>query len=295
VGLSILIPVYNYNVTSLVQTLAVQLTKTAKEGEIILLDDGSTSFVSENQLLQTIPFVSFHRNEKNEGRMVARQRLSELAQYDHFLFIDCDSDIIKDDFVSAYFNLIEKDAALVTGGRVYTTSPPTDCKMMLHWKYGTKRESSKNAGFMSNNFLIKRELFNQLQSPVHLTSYGHEDSWWGIQFEQLGVQCKYINNPVLHAALEKADIFLLKSEAALANLLILEKNIDKRLLSKHIKIYRWYLRLSKAGLAGLYLFFEQPFHTYFRKNILSCKPGLLFFDCYRLAHLIRLVKKESTV
>lgn len=294
-GLSILIPVYNYNVTSLVQALATQLTKTGKEGEIILLDDSSTSFISNNKLLENISFVSFHRNERNEGRMAARLKLSELARYSHLLFIDCDSDLIKDDFVSTYFHLLEQDAALATGGRVYSTAPPADCELMLHWKYGTKRERSKNAGFMSNNFLIRREKFNQLEGLTQLTGYGHEDSWWGIQFEQLGVRCQYINNPVLHAALEKSDIFLSKSENALANLLLLEKSVDKGLLGNHIKIYRWYRRLKNAGLASLYLFFEKPFHNYFRRNIFSCKPSLLFFDCYRLAHLIRLGKKESTV
>jgi hypothetical protein len=123
---------------------------------------------------------------------------------------------------------------------------------------------------------------------LQLTGYGHEDSWWGIQFEQAGVSCQNINNPVLHSLIEKTGIYIQKHEQALTNLLLLEKNIDRSLISRHVRIYRWYSRLKGIGLSGLYLFFEKPFHEYFRKNLLSCKPRLFWFDCYRLAVLIKL-------
>jgi len=293
VSLSILIPVYNFDVISLVKELTTQLSKSGKEGEIILLDDASLpSIISANAVLQELPAVSFFYNEKNEGRMASRQRLSQIARYDYLLFLDCDSKIISDDFIISYFKQIEKHITLTSGGRIYTAEPPVDREYILHWKYGTERESRKaqNAnepGFMSNNFLILKELFSNLDNYLELPGYGHEDSWWGIQFEQSGVQCNYIDNPVLHSSLEKADVFLVKSENALTNLLILEKNIGTHLLSRHIKIFRWYTRLKKTGLSFFYLLIEKLFHNYFRKNLLSIKPNLYFFDCYRLAVLIR--------
>ena len=294
-GLSILIPVYNFNVTSLVRALSAQLEKTEKEGEIILWDDGSDKFVlTANQSLENIQSVLLYKNEKNEGRMLTRQRLSGLARYDYLLFLDCDSKIIKDDFLSAYFDLVKEDIKLASGGRVYTDTPPAECELMLHWKYGRKRESMQGkTGFQSNNFLIKKEIFKNLDSSLKLPGYGHEDSWWGIQFEQAGISCRYINNPVLHAVIEKADVYIEKSENALANLLLLEKNIDKHMISRHVRIYRWYRKLKRTGLSGLYLFFEKIFHGYFRRNLLSCKPSLFFFDCYRLAALIRLAKQNK--
>ncbi len=300
-GLSILIPVYNYNVTSLVRALSAQLLKTGNEGEIILLDDGSeTGALTTNQSLQNIPSVLFYRNESNEGRMLARQKLSGLARYGYLLFLDCDSEIIKDDFLAAYFVLMKEDIPLASGGRVYTDTPPVECELMLHWKYGRKRESRQRKtgsrsveGFLSNNFLIRREVFKILDASLQIHDYGHEDTYWGIQFEQAGFFCRFINNPVLHAAIEKADIYIEKSEKALDNLLLLEKNIDRRLISRHVRIFRWYLRLKRTGLSGLYLFFEKMFHGYFRRNLLSCKPRLFFFDCYRLAVLIRMVKTKS--
>ena len=198
-----------------------------------------------------------------------------------------------------YFGLIESEVVLAVGGRVYTgTHPP--CELMLHWKYGTEREGGKinnayNKGpaFMSNNFLIKREIFSRLDNSFHLPGYGHEDTWWGIQFEQSGIQCNYINNPVLHSSLEKSGVYLVKTENAIANLLLLKDKTDENLIIRHVKIYRWYRRLKYTGFAAIYIFFEKPFHHYFRKNLLSCKPNLFYFDCYRLAILIRLAKLKS--
>jgi hypothetical protein len=146
--------------------------------------------------------------------MSARQELSGLARYEYLLFLDCDSEIIKDDFLSVYFELIKGDISLASGGRVYADTPPAGCEFMLHWKYGSKRESRQNrsgsaSAFLSNNFLIRREIFKSLDASLQIPGYGHEDTWWGIQFEQAGISCRYINNPVLHAAIEKAEITLI--------------------------------------------------------------------------------------
>ena len=285
----------------MVQALSAQLINTGNEGEIILWDDGSDKFVlTGNQSLENLQSVLLYKNEKNEGRMLTRQKLSGLARYEYLLFLDCDSKIIKDDFLAAYFDLIKEDINLASGGRLYTDAPPAECELMLHWKYGRKRESRpgkegqrSGTGFMSNNFLIRKEIFKSLDGSLKLPGYGHEDSWWGIQFEQAGISCRYINNPVLHAAIEKADIYIEKSEMALANLLLLEKKIDRNMISRHVRIFRWYLRLKRTGLSGLYLFFEKMFHGYFRRNLLSCKPSLFFFDCYRLAVLIKMAKQNN--
>lgn len=296
VGLSVLIPIFNFDVTSLVQSLAVQLEKSGNDGEIILLNDGSTDeMVNANQALQNIPSVKFFKNEINEGRMLARQKLSSFARFEYFLFLDCDSEIIKDDFLEKYFELVNRNIPLATGGRVYTDAPPSDCTYMLHWKYGSKRESRQHkpgTTFQSNNFLIKKEVFKLLNTSLKLTGYGHEDSWWGIQFEQAGISCYYLNNPVLHTNIEIGETYLKKSEQALANLLFLEIYIDNKLLSKHIRIYKWYRRIKSSGMFWLFLLAEKLFHDYFRRNLLSCKPNLFYFDCFRLAILLRLAKNK---
>lgn len=291
-GLSILIPVYNLDVTALVKTLAGQLHQQGKEGEIILLDDFSDAgFHTINNVLGNLPAVKYHRNEKNEGRTISRLKLSSLAGFENLLFLDCDSKIIHENFIATYFEEAEKGGDVIVGGRIYSSTPP-DCKYRLHWKYGSRRESGKRTAFMSNNFMIKRSVFNKLDASFRLPGYGHEDTWWGIQFKNSGVTIKTIDNPVLHDELEDSKRFLKKSKNALQNLLLLEKKTGPKELKKEVKIYRWYKRLRFFGLTGVYLFFERIFHRPFYSNLTSCHPRLFYFDLYRLAILASLAKKK---
>lgn len=299
-GLSILIPVFNYDVRKLVHTLSAQLNETKITGEIILLDDASDPlFDSTNKSLSQIPYVSYSRNVVNAGRTTSRKLLADMAKHNYLLFLDCDSKIIRDDFLKIYNEHMDLNEKLVSGGRVYDATPPEKCSLHLHWKYGTKRESctpgsKTGSAFMSPNFLVKKSLFLQLDFSILLKGYGHEDSLWGIQFRKMEVQQKQIHNPVLHASLENADVFLKKSEQALENLLELAKVIDTGTLKKEIKIFRWYCRMRAWGIAGLFELITKPFISFFRKNLSSCSPSLSYFDCYRLAALIRLSKKKTS-
>ena len=300
-GLSILIPVYNYDVTVLVNTLSRQLNQTGIAAEIVLLDDGSqTSFDHINQPLSQIPFVKYSRNAVNAGRTVTRKLLAKAAQFDYLLFLDCDSTIIHDDFIKIYYEKVESNALLVSGGRIYNSDIPDICNYRLHWKYGSRRESGmgkkKNGpAFMSHNFLVKKTLFLQLDFTKQLKGYGHEDSLWGIQFRQMGVMMKQVNNPVLHASLEETGIYLIKTEQALGNLLMLQSMVHEEYLIKEIKIYKWYKRLCSIGLAGVFSIMERPFHSMIRANLESCNPSLFLFDLYRLAVLIRISGKKNSI
>lgn len=219
--------------------------------------------------------------------MIARQHLAALARYNYLLFLDCDSEIVKTDFLSVYYNIMKESPALVSGGRIYSSDEPEDCAYRLHWKYGTKREAGKQAAFLSNNFLIARKNFLQMEKQLPLQGYGHEDTWWGIQWEKTGIICRRIYNPVLHNGLEKADIFITKSENALANLFVLAREEGEKSVSRQVKIFRYYSLIKKLRLSGLYLVVENLFHNHLQKNLLSCRPVLFYFDCYRLAALLR--------
>lgn len=283
--------------TKLTTALSQQLKQTGKNGEIILLDDASDdSFHVLNQKLSENAIAKYSRNEVNKGRTQTRKLLSERALNDHLLFLDCDSKIIKEDFLSAYFKEIESGIQVATGGRIYSVTPPGQCEFRLHWKYGSKREKpASKTGFMSNNFLIRKDVFQKLDLSDSVKGYGHEDSYWGIQFQQMGIQLKKINNPVLHNKLEKSEIFLQKIKQSLENLLILSQKVDPILLSNEIRIYRWYRRLRFVKLAALFAFLESFFNRRFRENLVSCKPSLFFFDLYRLALLIRIARKKKTL
>ncbi|HEX8350923.1 MAG TPA: glycosyltransferase, partial [Hymenobacter sp.] len=76
-GLSILIPIYNRDVTELVQTLQQQATEWEGPVEIICLDDGSQEeFRALNQPLASLAGVHYEELSHNIGRAAIRNRLA---------------------------------------------------------------------------------------------------------------------------------------------------------------------------------------------------------------------------
>src|SRR5689334_1624674 len=101
--ISILVPVYNFDVTELAADLSRQLTALQKPGEIILYDDGSEEkFRHINSATTRLPHVQYIEAGINHGRIRIRQLLAEKAQYDWLLFLDGDSKLHFDGFLHDY-------------------------------------------------------------------------------------------------------------------------------------------------------------------------------------------------
>jgi len=101
--LSILIPVYNYNIVNLVTELHKQAVSAAIPFEIIVLDDGSSELLrDQNKDVANLPDVQFFELEKNIGRSGIRNRLVEMAKYSTLLFMDCDSEVPSEKYIENY-------------------------------------------------------------------------------------------------------------------------------------------------------------------------------------------------
>src|SRR5215204_5594360 len=106
--ISILIPVFNVVVHSLVQELSSQLNDLSTEGEILIYDDFSEPiFKTQNQAVQSFPKVVYKELDKNYGRTKIRQTLAKEARYDWLLFIDSDSAIINNNYLNQYLLAIK--------------------------------------------------------------------------------------------------------------------------------------------------------------------------------------------
>ena len=300
--ISILIPVFNKVISELVSTLSNQLTLSGIRGEIIIIDDGSdVYFRNLNHTVASLPLVTYLELQKNVGRNRIRQLLAETAKLDWLLYLDSDSKIISQNFISLYHQAILNTADVLIGGRRYVDSLPSECRFRLHWKYGTNREAAyykghhqiPYAGFMSNNFMIRREIFNQLTFIEELKDYGHEDTWIGIQLERLHAKMLFLNNPVLHDGLEDAEDFLAKTRSAVNNLNLLSTIVPADVLKKHVKLFRYHLLIRKLGLAHLFSAAYSMVQAYILKNIHSCNPSLFLFDLYRFNMLNTLKRQRA--
>lgn len=138
-GLSILIPIYNFNVVALVSSLHQQIVQLGVEFEICCYDDASDDEVSkqENQKLLEFKNVIYKKFAENIGRSQIRNLLAKDGKYDLLLFIDSDS-LVKDvSFVEKYLRVAD-ECEVVAGGTVYSEGFSDEFSLRL--KYGRKRE-----------------------------------------------------------------------------------------------------------------------------------------------------------
>lgn len=270
--------------------LSIQATNLPAPVEILCIDDGShISFKVKNRVLRNLKNVSYLELTKNIGRAAIRNLLATKAKFDYFLFLDSDSKIISPSFLSKYLTLLPSDAVWM-GGRVYETDPPKIPELYLHWYYGSKRESMPVGArqlkpfhhFMTNNFLLPRQVFLATPLDEEVEGYGHEDTLWGFSLETLGFVIKHIDNPVLHLGLEQNTVFLRKQKEAIHNLWDMfhrGKRIESKLLTA-------FLTLKKYHLITVFRKMICPFERYFVKNLLSLRPNLFIFDLWKLCQLL---------
>lgn len=295
--IAVCIPVFNRNITALATALSNQMTALNRDGEILIMDDGSdASCQAINASIAQLPFVRYVPGTKNHGRIRIRQLLAQNARFNWLVFLDGDSVVLSSRFLQNYFEQLYGTPCVVPGGRIYSKTPPSDCAYRLHWKYGSIREAPNTAGrnrspylgFMSNNFLVHKSIFNQLQFHDSFSGYGHEDTWIGIQLETLKVPVKYIDNAVEHDGVEATPVFLTKTANALQNLGRLQKLVPASQLKEHVRLYAFYHTLKTYRLLWLPRLLQTCMGRYIHTNLHSCNPSLFLFDVYRLHQFIEL-------
>lgn len=296
--LSILIPIYNYNVTHLVTELRRQAETEGFVYEICLLDDASTEeFQVLNRDLIQKTNIRYEELPQNIGRSAIRNRLVQMAQYDYLLFMDCDSGVVMPNYLQTYLEVLHQQR-LLYGGRTYLPKPPSEPQYLLHWHYGRQREQQdflerqKNPyhSFMTNNFLIPKSIFASITFDESLRTYGHEDTLFGMELAKNNIEIQHLNNPLLHLGLESTAVFLSKTKMAVHNLAQLQqrgKSVETRLTQTYAKIARWKL-LYGVGW-GLKLL--RPFIL---KQLQQPKlVDLRYLDLYKLDLFIEAMDKES--
>lgn len=289
--LSILIPVYAYDCRKLVDTLLEQGRALALPFELLLFDDGSSEDIRLlHRPLVASPEVKYREMPQNIGRAAIRNELAAAAQYRYLLFLDCDSQVVKPDFLEAYVSQFRPDT-VIYGGRCYAPRPPKDISCYLHWYFGCKREAQPAFmrrikpyhGFMTNNFCMARSTFLDIGFDANIRQYGHEDTLFGWQLQQRGIPILHIDNPLQHDGLETADVFIRKQEQAVDNLRHLAQvypGLDTKLLKTAALLQRYHL--SDSIYWGL-----NKARNWLRAQLKAGQPKLFYLDLLKLYWLLR--------
>lgn len=296
--ISILIPIYNYNVKMLLTALTEQVKVLDLVTEIICLDDASTDkkVTKENKELCKTLNIPFFSSPSNNGRTITRQALAEKAKYNWLLFLDSDVLPKEKTFLKDYAKYINHKYDCIYGGICYEKKTP-EAQFILRWKYGNEREdtsakkrnNSPYKSIASGNLLIKKSVFLGINKELDKDWYGY-DTLFSARLKSLKKQINHINNKVFHLGLEENNKYLQKKEKAANTVFELytngffEKNHENGLLKA-------YQKLEHFRAVSLYLIFFKINRSWFRKNIVSSKPNLLILDLYCLGYFCSLIKK----
>ena len=288
--LSILIPIYNYDVKNLIQQLVQQCDAAAISYEIRCYDDGSALTIKEgNSKIAQLPHVRYEALPDNLGRSKIRNKLARDAKHPQLLFLDCDSGIVRDDFIAKYLKQ-QNEHTIVSGGRIYAEQPPEDAQLILHWRYGTHKESRPIAQrkahplryFHSNNFLISQALFLSVLFDETIDSYGYEDLLFAQVADRKGIQVSHIDNPVEHLGLQTSEVFLEKTQTAIDNLVKLKSTG----LQLKTNLENAALKLKPLGLTGMYRWYYNARKSSIQKNLHSRYPKLKNLDMFKLDYYL---------
>lgn len=296
--LSVLIPVFNFDIRKLVRDLHYQSLVSRIPFEILVFDDGSEVYFKEkNKEVTQLTNVIYKEEPINLGRSKIRNKLAGSAKFENLLFLDCDSQIAGKDFIKSYIPFLDKKL-VVYGGRSYIKYPPKSEKLRLHWQHGIYREEVSadkrmvvpNRSFMTNNFLVHRSIFNTiLFDEKNINGYGHEDTLFGFELCKRKIDITHIDNPVFHIGLEANEEFLRKTREGIKNLRkIMKINGNEKRLIQDITLLSYYKKIEKIGLSNTILYFYKRYEHILRKNLLSEHPNLFVFDLYKLGYMCSL-------
>ncbi|MBK8878430.1 MAG: glycosyltransferase [Haliscomenobacter sp.] len=270
---------------------------TGRSLELIALADGSAPEYREmNRSISVFPEATYQELPQNIGRAAIRNRLGNLAQYPFLLFMDADSEVVRGDYLKVYVQALAEDTVLV-GGTCYAPEPPGDADLFLRWHYGVHREQrpvefrrrSPWNSFLTHHFVISRSVFKQVRFDERLRDYGHEDTLFGLALQKAGLSIIHLDNPLKHAGLEPASVFLEKTESSIRNLVFLHSK-GYHLPTRLLDAFRLLKRLGFASWAAGG--FER-YQAALRKRLEGPAPRLWQLDLYKLGYLCRVMNNPE--
>jgi glycosyltransferase involved in cell wall biosynthesis len=299
--LDICIPVLNYDVTTLVYSLHRQCTNNCIKFRILIFEDGSTTeFIKINKAIESLPDILYFVYSENIGRSAARNFLINKSTENFLLFLDCDSRVDNDNFISNYLKNTEYN--VVCGGTKYVPEQK-QAKGSLRYKYGigremipaAKRNDNPNSAFAANNFMISSEALKKVKFREFLKAYGHEDSLFGYELKINGFNIHHIDNQVIHAGIEDNSDFLKKTEDGIKNLLIIESSdLVDRTFTNEIRIIKFYHKLKKLHIVWAPSILFSLFKNKIKNHLLfSHNPCLFLFDLYKIGYYCKLKAEEN--
>jgi glycosyltransferase involved in cell wall biosynthesis len=291
--ISLLIPVFDYDIIALVHSMKDAMSKVPEFYEILIGDDGSSAEYRKKYRSLEAENVKVISSKKNIGRAAIRNRLALEAKGDFLIFID--ADVMLPGTAEAYMLKwlpFLNNSRVICGGTLYHDSAPGDPDKLLRWKYGKWREQKSaaernkhpHAGFSTFNVLIEKSVFSKIRFNEELKQYGHEDTLLGYQLKKAGINILHIDNGLMHEGLESNRDFLNKTKLGIENLSQLyDKVTDKKSFSETVLMLKIYNKLRLLGLTRILAAIFIRYRDRMEIRLDSSNISLLLFAFYKMS------------
>ena len=292
--ISVCIPVYNFDVRTLVFDLKKEIQNHQLEIEIVLIDDCSDDFyknINDSLFSKVEQYILL---ENNIGRSQIRNLFLQYAKGDFLLFLDCDVKINQNDFLRNYLKEIDSniDVEVFYGNfEIDKTFSHT-----LRNRYSLSKEifhvqKSNDVSLLKTvNCLIKRQVLESYPFDDSMLNYGYEDFVFAKTLEYAKVKFLAFQNPVIHVDETSNVDFLKKTKIAVNTLYELSLDKSKEKYIQDVTLYKVAKKMILFQLASVFLVFYRLVENRILKNLQSNHPNLMNFDFYKLGLLLRKMK-----
>ena len=291
--ISLLIPVFDYDIIALVHSMKDAMGKVPEFYEILIGDDGSSAEYRKKYSSLEAENVKVISSKKNIGRAAIRNRLALEAKGDFLIFID--ADVMLPGTAEAYMLKwlpFLNNSRVICGGTLYHDSKPGDPDKLLRWKYGKWREQKSaaernkhpHAGFSTFNVLIEKSVFSKIRFNEELKQYGHEDTLLGYQLKKAGINILHIDNGLMLEGQESNRDFLNKTKLGIENLSkLFDKVTDKKSFSETVLMLKIYNKLRLLGLTRVLAAIFIRYRDQMEIRLDSSNISLLLFAFYKMS------------
>lgn len=236
--MSVLIPVYNWDVSALLDRICRELDTAALWDcvEVIVVDDASSDLAAASACTEFCaghqrPRLTLSRLDRNLGRSAVRNLLAAKAGGEFLLFLDCD--VLPDDerFLRSYFEQARQgDYDVVCGGVSYRTRVLDDPAYDYHAYLGNRKEvkpaRERNSApwrhVLTSNIMVRKSVFLDTPFDERFTGYGYEDIEWGVRLAQR-FRILHIDNTVSHLGLVSKERAYEKMRDSVSNYLLFKR------------------------------------------------------------------------
>ena len=292
--ISILIPTYNDDCTTLVAALVRQAAAIDQlDWEIVVCDDASTDAVvsAHHQEIGAIDGCRLLHHETNRGRAVSRNHLAQAAQGDWLLFIDGDATIIDDRFLAKYLAAAQSESVCYGGYRMMP-GPQGNLRWIYEKAAADKhtvvcRRQHPYDSFNISNLLIRRDIMLANPLDERFRHYGYEDVLLGKLLEAQRIPIGHIDAPVGYFRYEDNAHYIAKTEEGLRTLYTFRKELQG--FSKLLD----FCQTIPAPLLAIARFAFRRARNTMRRQLESAHPRLILFSLYKLGYFLSLSKDEA--